>query len=56
MTSINRKARIANSRSRACVKCKFHLTAQLGICEVCNKAFIEGYTKGYSQAKKDNKQ
>lgn len=52
---ITRKALAANGRSRACGKCKLGVAnCNSAIQEVCSKAFVEGYKKGYEQGKRDN--
>ena len=52
--TLKQKAGRANGRSRACEKCKFNRGMFSGrICEACDRAFREGYEKGYKQAKKE---
>ena len=50
--SITQMAKEANGRSRSCAKCSLRMTCTDIDTEICNNAFIEGYTKGYKQAKK----
>ena len=50
--SLIKKAAAANGRSRACKKCEFYHKCMFDTCEVCNKSFVEGYMKGYNEAKK----
>ena len=50
--SIEQMAKEANGRSRACVKCSLRMTCTDIDTEICNNAFVEGFVKGYKQAKK----
>lgn len=50
--SVKQMAKEANGRSRACAKCSLRMTCTDIDTEICNNAFVEGYTKGYKQAKK----
>ena len=50
--SLEMKAKIANGRSRACGKCKYH-PCVAALSAICSQAFIEGYKKGYSTHKKE---
>ena len=50
--SVEQMAKEANGRSRACAKCSLRMTCTDIDTEICNNAFVEGYTKGYKQAKK----
>ena len=50
--SIKQMAKEANGRSHACDKCSLRMTCTDIDTEICNNAFVEGYTKGYKQAKK----
>ena len=50
--SVKQMAKEANGRSRACAKCSLRMTCTDIDTEICNNAFIEGYVKGYKQAKK----
>ena len=50
--SVARLAKEANGRSRACRKCKYLKRCTPEISELCCKAFVEGYTKGYKQGRK----
>lgn len=49
--SVEQMAKEANGRSRACDKCIFRARCR-SMREACNNSFVEGYTKGYKQAKK----
>ena len=48
---VEQMAKEANGRSRACDKCIFRARCR-SMREACNNSFVEGYTKGYKQAKK----
>ena len=50
--TIRQMAKEANGRSRACVKCSLRMTCTDIDTEICNNAFVEGFMKGYKQAKK----
>lgn len=50
--SVEQMAKEANGRSRACAKCSLRMTCTDIDTEICNNTFVEGYTKGYKQAKK----
>lgn len=50
--SVKKMAKEANGRSRACAKCSLRMTCTDIDTEICNNAFVEGYTKGYKQARK----
>ena len=50
--SVRKMAKEANGRSRACAKCSLRMTCTDIDTEICNNAFIEGFMKGYKQAKK----
>ena len=50
--SVEQMAKEANGRSRACAKCSLRMTCTDIDTEICNNAFIEGFMKGYKQAKK----
>ena len=50
--SVEQMDKEANGRSRACAKCSLRMTCTDIDTEICNNAFVEGYTKGYKQAKK----
>jgi len=54
--SIRQKAYQASGLSRACNKCPlkllFNPDTQGHVCGRCYDSFIEGYAKGYKQAKK----
>lgn len=55
--SLQQKASLANGRSRACGKCKIGMRrCTPEIAEVCKNAFVEGYTKGYRQRTKEDKE
>lgn len=47
MKQITEAARKANGKCRLCGKCIFNRNMEQGkICEMCDKAFIEGFKKG----------
>lgn len=50
--SVERMAKEANRRSRACVNCSLFMNCNMITQKICSDAFIEGFTKGYKQAKK----
>lgn len=50
--SIEKMAKKANRRSRACNNCSLFMNCNMATQKVCSDAFIEGYTKGYKQARK----
>lgn len=50
--SLHDKAKQANGRSHQCEQCPFK-PCSLVQAHVCANAFIEGYLKGYRQAKKE---
>lgn len=49
--SLRDKAKLASGRSQACNTCPF-VPCSLVLPRVCNDAFIDGYLKGYRQAKR----
>ena len=49
--SVEQMAKEANGRSRACVNCSLFMNCNLITQKICSDAFIEGYKKGYKQAK-----
>ena len=51
--SVEQMAKEANGRSRACVKCSLRMTCTDIDTEICYRAFIEGFMKGYKQGKKE---
>ena len=51
--SVEQMAKEANGRSRACAKCSLRMTCTDIDTEICNNAFVEGYTKGYKQGRKE---
>ena len=51
--SVAQMAKEANGRSRACRKCSERMTCTFIDREMCRNAFVEGFVKGYKQAKKD---
>lgn len=52
--SLSEKAKTANGRSQACEKCPFH-PCSISLMQVCSRAFVEGYKKGYKQRSKEVK-
>ena len=50
--SIEQMAKEANGRSRACKSCQYLMKCTPIVSEICRKAFVEGYTKGYKQGRK----
>ena len=50
--SVKKMAKEANGRSRACAKCSLRMTCTDIDWEMCRNAFVEGFVKGYKQAKK----
>ena len=50
--SIEQMAKEANGRSRACKDCSLFMNCNKTKQKICRDAFIEGYIKGYKQAKK----
>ena len=50
--SVEQMAKEANGRSRACAKCSLRMTCTDIDTEICCNAFVEGFVKGYKQAKK----
>ena len=50
--SIAKMAKEANGRSRACAKCSLRMTCTDIDTEICYRAFIEGFMKGYKQGRK----
>lgn len=51
--SVERMAKEANRRSRACKDCSLLINCNIETQKVCSNAFIEGYIKGYKQGKKE---
>lgn len=49
--SIERIAKEANGRSRACVRCRYLMRCTPDISEICCKAFQEGFKKGFNEYK-----
>jgi hypothetical protein len=49
--SLRDKAKVASGRSRACNTCPF-VPCSLVLSRVCKNSFIDGYLKGYRQAKR----
>ena len=53
--SLRQKAGRANGLSHSCNKCPFLFNGiSMEICRICRESFIEGYTKGYKQAKSES--
>ena len=50
--SVKEMAKETNGRSRACRTCKYLKRCTHEISELCCKAFVEGYTKGYKKGRK----
>ena len=50
--SIAQMAKETNGRSMACMKCRLLTRCTLDTAEICSNSFVEGYTKGYKQARK----
>ena len=50
--SVEQMAKEANRRSRACNICSLFMKCNMVTQKICNNAFVEGYTKGYKEAKK----
>ena len=50
--SVEQMAKKANGRSRACKDCSLFMDCNKTAQKICSDAFIEGYIKGYKQAKK----
>ena len=50
--SARQMAKEANGRSRACAKCSLRMTCTDIDTEICYRAFIEGFMKGYKQGRK----
>ena len=51
--SIEKMAKEANGRSRACVNCILFTKCNMETQKICSDAFIEGYIKGYKKGKKE---
>lgn len=49
--SIERIAKEANGRSRACGRCRYLMRCTPDISEICCKAFQEGFKKGFNEYK-----
>ena len=47
--SVAQMAKETNGRSRACKSCQYLMKCTPIVSEICSKAFVEGYTKGYKQ-------
>lgn len=47
--NVEEKAKQFNGRSRMCAKCKHASPCPPQMMEVCNRAFIEGFTKGWRE-------
>lgn len=50
--SVERMAKEANGRSRACKDCSLFMKCDMITQKICSDAFIEGYIKGYKQGRK----
>ncbi len=50
--SVEQMAKEANGRSMACKDCSLFMKCSMIAQKICSDAFIEGYIKGYKQAKK----
>lgn len=50
--SVVKMAKEANGRSRACRRYQYLMRFTPEFSEICDNAFVEGYKKGYKQAKK----
>ena len=50
--SVAQMAKETNGRSRACKSCQYLMKCTPIVSEICSKAFVEGYTKGYKQGRK----
>ena len=50
--SVAQMAKETNGRSRAGKSCQYLMKCTPIVSEICSKAFVEGYTKGYKQGRK----
>ena len=50
--SVNKMAKEANGRSRACKDCSLFIKCNVATQKIRRDAFIEGYIKGYKQGRK----
>lgn len=55
MRGVTQAAKRANGLSQACGKCRYRFRDP-GICELCGKAFIEGFKKGAKWAENKGKE
>lgn len=49
--SIERIAKEANGRSRACKKCEYLMKCTPEIMKICSKAYMQGFKKGFNEYK-----
>lgn len=49
--SIESIAKETNGRSRACKKCQYLMRCTPDISEVCSKAYVKGFKKGFNEYK-----
>lgn len=49
--SVENIAKETNGRSRACKKCQFLMRCTPDISEVCSKAYVQGFKKGFNEYK-----
>ena len=49
--SIEHIAKEMNGRSRACKRCRYLMKCAPEISEICHKAFVEGFKKGFNEYK-----
>lgn len=54
--TLQQKANQANGKSQMCTNCYYLMTINEHACDICRKAFREGYIKGYKRCKKDMKE
>lgn len=50
MKGVTEAARKANGQSQACAKCRYHMSGNESICDLCSDAFKEGFRKGVKWA------
>ena len=55
--SLEKAAKMASGRDRMCAKCPigFQICVRMGFIDMCDKAFVKGFIKGYKHCKKQQK-
>jgi hypothetical protein len=47
--NVEEKAKEMNGRSRMCRKCRYGMACPAEVLEVCSRAFVDGFKKGWRE-------